>query len=72
MLVSLGVTRILTKGGKSSPATNNIEHLNEIKLYANNRIQIIVGGSVTDENCQKIALATGIEYFHGRKLAFQN
>jgi copper homeostasis protein len=70
-LIKLGVTRILTKGGKSS-AINNIEHLKELKTYAADRIQLIVGGSVTDKNYLKIASETGIERFHGRKLAFNN
>jgi copper homeostasis protein len=72
ILVNLGVTRILTKGNKNGPAINNLNQLKELKEYANNRIQLIVGGSVTDDNYQQIAEATGIEYYHGRKLAFNS
>jgi copper homeostasis protein len=70
LLAKLGVTRILTKGAKQGPAINNLKQLKALKIYANNRIQLIVGGSVNDHNYQKIASATGIKYFHGRKLAF--
>jgi copper homeostasis protein len=70
ILVNLGFTRILTKGAKTGPATNNLTQLKSLKEYAGDRIQLIVGGSVTDDNYQKIAKATGIKYFHGRKLAF--
>jgi copper homeostasis protein len=71
-LVNLGVTRILTKGGKNGPATNNIAQLKALKEYADGRIQLIVGGSVTDDNYQTIAKATNIKYYHGRKLAFNS
>jgi copper homeostasis protein len=70
-LVDLKVTRILTKGGINGPAINNIAHLKELKAYANNRIQLIVGGGVNDDNCQFIYNQTGIERYHGRKLAIK-
>jgi copper homeostasis protein len=70
-LVKLGVTRILTKGGKK-PAMENLSKLKSLYEYADGRIQLIVGGSVTDENYQIIAQATGIKYFHGRKLAYSS
>jgi copper homeostasis protein len=69
-LANLGITRILTKGGQNGPAVNNLAQLSKLKAYANNRIQLIVGGSVTDDNYQQIAKATGIKYYHGKKLAF--
>ncbi|MDR0545962.1 MAG: hypothetical protein LBG49_03535 [Mycoplasmataceae bacterium] len=69
-LVSLGVTRILTKGGNGK-ACDNIDTLKQLRKYANNRIQIIAGGSVTDDNCNELAQATGINFFHGRKLAYK-
>ncbi|MDR3330512.1 MAG: hypothetical protein LBS76_04525 [Mycoplasmataceae bacterium] len=69
-LVSLGITRILTKGG-GGLAVNNLTKLKELKDYASGRIQLIVGGSVTDDNCEQIAKATGIKRFHGRKLAYK-
>jgi copper homeostasis protein len=68
-LVRLGITRILTKGGKQGPATNNLVQLKALATYADQRIQLIVGGSVTDHNYQEIAKATGIKCYHGRKLA---
>lgn len=70
-LVSLGVTRILTKGGPKGPATNNLEKLAKLFSYAKGRIQIICGGSVTDDNYQAIAQATNINMFHGRKLGIK-
>ncbi|MDR3257174.1 MAG: hypothetical protein LBT17_00050 [Mycoplasmataceae bacterium] len=69
-LVKLGVTRTLTKGG-SGVAINNLAKLKELQAYANGRIELIVGGSVTDDNYQRIASETGISKFHGRKLAYK-
>jgi copper homeostasis protein len=48
-LVSLGVKRVLTKGG-SDKAVNNIEQLKKLKEQADGRIEIIVGGGVNDDN----------------------
>jgi copper homeostasis protein len=67
-LVELGITRILTKGGKT-PAMNNLEQLKALNEYAKGRIQLIVGGSVAEENYKAIANATKIQRYHGRKLA---
>jgi copper homeostasis protein len=68
ILVNLGITRILTKGGHGT-AMENLDKLKSLHEYANGRIQLIAGGSVNDDNYQTIAQTTGIKYFHGRKLA---
>jgi copper homeostasis protein len=69
-LEKIGITRILTKGG-SQPAMDNLEQLKNIVEYAKNKIQIIIGGKVTDDNFEKIAKATHAIQFHGRQLGIK-
>lgn len=66
-LIELGVKRILTKGGNSC-AINNIESLKELKKYAKDKIEILIGGSVTKDNYLEIANLTKINQLHGRKI----
>lgn len=67
-LAQIGVKRILTKGGNDI-AINNISSLKKLKEYAKNKIELVIGGKVTDENYLEINKLTGIDQFHGRKLA---
>lgn len=68
-LINLGVRRILTKGCSNPCAIENINELKQLKKWANNKIELVVGGKVTDENYLEIYKKTKINQFHGRKLA---
>ena len=67
-LSEIGVKRILTKGG-TDIAINNIKSLNKLKELARNKIELVVGGKVSDDNYLQIHKLTKINQFHGRKLA---
>lgn len=67
-LSELGVKRILTKGG-NDVAVNNIKALKKLAKWAHNKIELVVGGKVTDDNYLLINKQTKIDQFHGRKLA---
>lgn len=66
-LISLGVKRVLTKGGQGK-ASDNINVLKELVDYSKGRITILAGGSVTGENYMDIAEKTGVKEVHGRKI----
>jgi copper homeostasis protein len=68
-LAELGINRILTKGGQGK-AIDNVDSLKAIYEYSKNKIEILAGGSVTNENYLEISAKTGIQLFHGRKLIF--
>ncbi len=67
-LATLGVKRILTKGGNDI-AMNNISSLKKLVKLAKDKIEIVVGGKVSDENYLILNKKTNIDQFHGRKLA---
>ena len=67
-LAQLEVRRILTKGGNDI-AMNNIKSLVALKKYAQEKIELVIGGKVSDDNYLIINKKTGINQFHGRKLA---
>lgn len=67
-LVEQGVTRILTRGGLEGPAFDHVDWLEEIIDYADNRIQILIGGGVTHENVEELAQHLGTNQFHGTKI----
>jgi copper homeostasis protein len=69
-LSELGFARILTKGGKRK-ATNNVKNLKALREYAEDKIVILCGGGVTDNNYEDLAFKTGITQFHGRKLGLR-
>jgi copper homeostasis protein len=69
-LAQIGITRILTKGGEL-PAMNNLETLKKIIDYSQNKIEIVIGGKVTDDNFEQIASMTGATQFHGRQLGIK-
>lgn len=66
-LISLGVSRVLTKGGKGK-AMDNLNVIRELVNYAKGRITIIAGGSVTSENYKEIVEKTGVKEVHGTKI----
>lgn len=67
-LVEQGITRILTHGGRDGTIFENIEWLKELIKYANNRIEILVGGGVTYENYQALAKVLPTNQFHGTRI----
>lgn len=66
-LVELGVDRILTKGGEVS-ALNNLDTLQELIEYANDRIIIIPGAGITKENRDLVIEKTNAKEIHGTKI----
>jgi copper homeostasis protein len=70
ILANIGITRILTKGGNNT-AMENLDNLKKIVEYSKNKIEIIVGGKVTDDNYVKIADITKANQFHGRQLGIK-
>ena len=67
ILINLGVNRILTKGCKTN-ALDGKENIKKYVEYANNRIIIMPGKSVTDENFQELVNYTGCTEVHGTKI----
>lgn len=66
-LIDLGVGRILTRGGSGS-AIDNLENLKHLVEYADNRITILPGGGVTEDNYMEIVNETGAREVHGTKI----
>jgi len=69
-LVELGVDRVLTKGGKLS-AMDGKEILKDLIIQAQNRIVVMPGGKVTNDNVNEIATYTGAIELHGTKIVGQ-
>ncbi|MEG0297234.1 MAG: copper homeostasis protein CutC [Clostridium sp.] len=66
-LVELGVQRILTKGGMAN-AIEGKDALRELVNYADGRIIIMPGKSVTKANRDEILEYTGAKEIHGTKV----
>jgi copper homeostasis protein len=63
-IIGLGFNRVLTSGGmKSAPDGKNI--LKKLIEKADNRIIIMPGGGITENNIADLAKATGLKEFHG-------
>ncbi len=68
-LAENGFTRILTHGGAGHlPPEDVIPVWREYIEYANNRITILPGGGITNENWQEVAENTGATELHGTKI----
>lgn len=68
-LIDHGVSRILTHGGPLDlPIAKTTEHLKELLKLADNRIQILPGGSITADNYQALAQKLNVQQLHGTKL----
>jgi copper homeostasis protein len=67
ILIEMGFNRVLTKGG-NSPAINNIDSIKEIIKEFGNKIEILVGGSVTKDNVEEIVSLTEATQVHGTKI----
>jgi len=67
LLIELGVDRVLTKGCK----TNAFEGINNLKRmvdYAADKIKVVAGGGVNEDNYMTIAEAAGVKEVHGTKI----
>jgi copper homeostasis protein len=62
-LIDLGVTRILTGGGKPK-ALDGVDTLRALIERANGRIEILPGGSVRADNAREIVAKTGATQIH--------
>ncbi|HEP1489735.1 TPA: copper homeostasis protein CutC [Streptococcus pyogenes] len=68
-LIDYGFVRVLTHGSpEATPITDNVEQLKSLVTYANKRIDIMIGGGVTAENCQSLSQITGTAIVHGTKI----
>ncbi|HEQ7878433.1 TPA: copper homeostasis protein CutC [Streptococcus pyogenes] len=68
-LIDYGFVRVLTHGSpEATPITDNVEQLKSLVTYANKRIEIMIGGGVTAENCQNLSQLTGTAIVHGTKI----
>ena len=66
-LIEQGVEKILTHGGQLDQPLN-VKKIQEMVEYAAGRIDIMIGGGVNYENCQKLAKETGVNFVHGRQI----
>ena len=62
-VISLGCHRLLTSGG-AMYAENALSQLKRMIIHAGNRIIIMPGSGLTEENLLKIATETGAHEFH--------
>ncbi|WP_034550741.1 copper homeostasis protein CutC [Carnobacterium funditum] len=68
-LVEHGVQRILTHGGTADqPIETTLFHLKKLVDYAKDRIVIMPGGGITDENAQAVIDFLGVNEIHGSKI----
>lgn len=68
VLIELGVTRVLTRGGVAGSALNHIDWLQQLITYADGRIEILVGGGLTEDNYTSLVQTLGINQVHGTRL----
>lgn len=69
-LVDHQVSRILTHGGPLSvPIEDHLAQLQQTIVLANNRIDILPGGGITNINAEHIATELGVNQLHGTKIA---
>ncbi|MET0295942.1 MAG: copper homeostasis protein CutC [Microbacterium sp.] len=62
VLADLGVTRVLTSGGRSS-AIDARDELTRLARHADGRIEIMAGGGITDQTAG-LLLETGVDAIH--------
>lgn len=68
-LIDYGFVRILLHGSaERGNIFDNVAHIKSLVDYADGRIEIMVGGGVTAENCHKICQLTGTSIVHGTKI----
>lgn len=64
-LISLGFNRVLTSGGATSALAGR-EKLKSLKALADEKIEIIAGGSIRPHNAREILDTTGVNELHLR------
>lgn len=65
-LIGYGFVRILLHGAsEKGNIFDNVAHIKDLVDYANNRVEIMIGGGVTAENCHELANLTGTQIVHG-------
>ncbi|MEP7128754.1 MAG: copper homeostasis protein CutC [Chitinophagales bacterium] len=62
-LIELGFDRVLTSGQKEDPLTG-AQLIKELVKQANDKISILAGGGITEENISAIVKETGINEIH--------
>ncbi|MBJ8349697.1 copper homeostasis protein CutC [Streptococcus zalophi] len=68
-LINLGFVRILLHGSKERrDIFKNVDHLLDLIAYANNRIEILLGGGVSDKNYKQLLSLTKTNQVHGTGL----
>ncbi|MGT2911250.1 copper homeostasis protein CutC [Streptococcus cameli] len=68
-LIEYGFVRILLHGSKERRGiAENAEHIRDLVAYASNRIEIMIGGGVTADNCQELSQLTGTSIVHGTQI----
>ncbi len=68
-LIDYGFVRILLHGSSDTrPIYENIDHIKQLVKAAQHRIEIMIGGGVTADNCQELSQLTGTAIVHGTKI----
>ena len=62
-VIGLGFTRILTSG-QSSAAINGMSNIKKLVEWAANRITIMAGGGVNENNLESLLSETKVKEFH--------
>ena len=62
-MIELGITRVLTSGGKPT-AAEGAEEIRELISHAAGRIEVIPGGGINSHNVLEIVMATGSNQVH--------
>lgn len=63
-IIDLGCDRILTSGGRKT-ALEGKEILKKLIIQADERISIMPGGGITENNVSDLVASTGLKEFHG-------
>ncbi|KGR72368.1 copper homeostasis protein CutC [Streptococcus phocae subsp. salmonis] len=68
-LIAYGFERILLHGAPSKNSIyDNITRIKTLIALANDRIEIMIGGGVTAENCHELSQLTGTKIVHGTRI----
>ncbi|MFC3927098.1 copper homeostasis protein CutC [Streptococcus caprae] len=68
-LIEFGFRRILLHGSaERHNIFDNIDHIKTLLEHADGRIEILLGGGVTKDNCQELLSLTGSNQVHGTQL----
>jgi copper homeostasis protein len=62
-LIEIGVKRILTSGAAAS-SLQGAERIREMQQRFGNRLQIMPGGGIDNENLEELILKTGVSHVH--------